>query len=152
MDETKFWAKVAMIPFHECWEWVGRKNPKGYGFCYARWGSHREQLAHRASWIIHYGNIPAGKHILHKCDNPGCVRPEHLYAGTNAENVRDKMIRGRTGKEKRAGERHHATKFTADDVRSIRSSTATHTALAKQYGVTIQCISQIRKGKNWRYL
>lgn len=75
-----------------CIEWRGHKDPKGYG----RFTSHGgEVLAHRIAYSMHYGSIPDGMHVLHRCDNPSCVNPRHLFPGTNQDNVDDKMRKGR---------------------------------------------------------
>lgn len=76
----------------DCWEWVGAVNNKGYGYIHAKVGRF---LAHRVSYELEYGPIPEGMCVLHKCDNPRCVRPSHLFLGTIADNNRDMMAKGR---------------------------------------------------------
>lgn len=76
-----------------CWEWIGRRNKKGYGNFDME--DIKETCAHRASWIFFRGEIPKGLHVLHHCDNPCCVNPNHLFLGTNQDNVDDKMKKGR---------------------------------------------------------
>lgn len=83
---------VEIIPFHPCWEWVGRKNQQGYGVMSAHNG---EVGAYRVSYELHKGVIPRGNVILHSCDNRTCVRPEHLSAGTQSQNMRDMVRKGR---------------------------------------------------------
>lgn len=93
VDSVKsFWAKV--IKGDGCWEWVGGVTSAGYGsFC-----ADGEFInAHRFSWKLHFGPIPDGKHVLHKCDNRRCVRPVHLFLGTNDDNIRDRISKGRPG-------------------------------------------------------
>lgn len=75
-----------------CWEWKGATSVDGYG----KFKSFGEQLAHRVSWVLHRGNIPDGKCVLHKCDNPPCVNPEHLFIGTKDDNNKDRALKGRT--------------------------------------------------------
>ncbi len=90
--EFRFWQQVAIIPEHSCWEWLGAKSPKGYG----TFGANRKHFqAHRFSWQIHFGPIPDGLLVCHKCDNPSCVRPEHLFLGTALDNTRDMINKGR---------------------------------------------------------
>lgn len=87
----RFFEKVLITPFHECWEWIGSKRGDGYGqFSIKR----RAKKTHQVSWFIHTGKWPT-KWVLHKCDNPGCVRPEHLYEGTMQDNINDMVNRKR---------------------------------------------------------
>lgn len=94
----RFWSKVERIPFHTCWEWTGSLAGTGYGSI--SWHG-RQMRAHRLAWQLTYGPIPkgTGAHgtcVLHRCDNPPCVRPEHLFLGTNHENVLDCIAKGRS--------------------------------------------------------
>lgn len=86
-----FWEKVEKTG--GCWLWRGATNPKGYGRTGV--GSHRSALAHRLSWNLAHGQIPAGLFVLHRCDTPGCVRPDHLFLGTAADNTADMIRKGR---------------------------------------------------------
>jgi hypothetical protein len=104
--------------------------------------------AHRISWMIHNGVIPADVHVLHNCDVRICVNPKHLWLGTNAENMAD-----RDSKERMPhGERSASAKLTAEDVRYIRSSDESITVLAKRYGVHYTTALNARNGKKWRHL
>lgn len=90
----RFWAKVRKSK--GCWEWTGAKQHNGYGFIHT--GGHvirRPLRAHRASWELHYGPIPAGLWVLHRCDNPSCVRPDHLFLGSRSDNMKDCAAKGR---------------------------------------------------------
>lgn len=91
--EERFWSKVVTNP-GECWEWAGSKHRHGHGQIYIGAGT-PAQYAHRVSWEIHKGPIPKGVVVRHSCDNPGCVNPDHLELGTQADNVRDMVERGR---------------------------------------------------------
>ncbi len=96
--EERFFPKIAFIPFHTCWEWMGTKNRGGYGSFL-----HSYQVkkgAHQISWEIHYGPIPSGLCVLHKCDNPGCVNPEHLFLGTKRDNTLDMVKKRRHNPKK----------------------------------------------------
>lgn len=100
----RFLEKVAFIPFHDCWEWAAYKNQHGYGVITAR--TRQTMLAHRLSWSIYRGELADGMSVCHKCDNPGCVRPEHLFLGTHKENMVDMVRKGR-------GNRHGTPKGVA---------------------------------------
>jgi hypothetical protein len=88
--EERFWAKVNKSG--ECWEWLGTKNPGGYG-CFKV--NYKMRKAHRVAYELGHGSIPADLCVLHRCDNPGCVRPDHLFLGTRSENMQDMQKKGR---------------------------------------------------------
>lgn len=135
-------------PKTRCWEWNGHKDKKGYGRMSDAQSC--EVLVHRISWCEFIGQIPKGMHILYHCDNPKCCNPEHLYVGTNEDNVKDRQARGRS--KGAAGEKNTKAKLTENDVLIIRKSTGTHASLGRKYGVSYSTISAIRSGKTWSYL
>lgn len=95
--EERFWENVKVCSFLDCWSWLGCKNNAGYGSLSDGSGS-RSIMAHRASWLIHFGEIPEITPrlvVMHKCDNPSCVNPAHLELGTHKDNTQDAMRKGR---------------------------------------------------------
>ena len=84
------------IPSDGCWNWNGYRNKTGYGFTRIGGRGSKGILAHRLSWVLHHGEIPEGLHVLHKCDNPSCVNPNHLFLGTNLDNIKDRTAKGRS--------------------------------------------------------
>ncbi len=92
INNEKFWSKVDIGPTDQCWPWQGSKSKYGYGvYCLNK----KIMQSHRWAYLFTYGDIPEGKYILHKCDNPACCNPHHLYAGTQRENVCDMYNRNR---------------------------------------------------------
>lgn len=92
--ENRFWSKVEKTD--NCWNWVGGTSGKkgGYGAIRLPGRKGGKHGAHRVSWFIAYGYMP-DLHVLHKCDNKKCVRPSHLFLGTNQDNINDKVAKGR---------------------------------------------------------
>lgn len=133
-----------------CWVWNrGRTVRGGYG----QWNiGGKVSKAHRVSWVLFRGEIGEGLFVCHKCDNPPCCNPDHLFLGTSGENTLDAWRKGRLPLPKNAprGEQHHSAKLTQSDVEVVRSSRATGVELAAKYGVSKTMISRIRKGKAWK--
>lgn len=145
--ESRFWRSVEKTD--SCWNWIGQLTDKGYG--YIRAGN--EHLAHRVSWQLHNGKIPEGLNILHHCDHPVCVRPDHLYAGTHQDNMRDMVVRNRAAKRK--GEVHHNAKLTEQDVLTIRRLRAEGLRprhIAAQFGIKSDTVYQIVKRNCWKHI
>lgn len=134
-------ARAAPGDPNECWVWPGKPATNGYGRVVGRY-------AHRVSHEAFIGPIPEGQGVLHRCDNPPCWNPAHLFAGTALANNRDRVEKGRGYH----GERHHSAKLTPDDVRAIRASDLSGPALAKQYGVQFSAIYKIKDGRSWAHV
>ena len=96
--EEVFWSKLDKNAPNGCWEWSGRKHPSGYGFSGI---DGKRDYTHRLAWRLTHGPIPAGMHVCHKCDNPPCCNPDHLFLGTPADNMHDRDAKGRGIKGKR---------------------------------------------------
>lgn len=130
-----------------CWEWNRRRDKDGYGQLTIKG---RPYGAHVVSYVIHAGDVPPNMFVLHKCDNPPCCNPEHLFLGTHDDNVRDRDSKGRQAH----GEGHGRAKLTADDVRQIRQLRSTERrtfkSLSEQFGVSTALISNIVNGHLWR--
>lgn len=163
--ETRFWKYVdkhGPVPSHQphlgrCWLWTGALDKIQRG--HLRFGRADEgQIGtNRASWLIHFGDIPAGKSVLHHCDNPQCVRPSHLYLGTQQDNMRDKQVRGRHHLlghgELVAGEKNANADLTWAAVRAIREAHAqgvSGSELARRHNVTPGNIYHIVHNRSWR--
>jgi hypothetical protein len=134
-----------------CWLWIASalSGQAGYGG-FAR-DHRRSQLAHHVAWELAYGPIPTGMFVLHRCDVRLCVRPDHLFLGTQQDNVRDRDRKGRAAK----GETHHHAKLTNADVMDIRARWAegtTQVALATHYGLKLDQIAKIVHRRAWKHL
>lgn len=110
----------------------------------------RSQLAHRLAWEVANGPIPEGLLVCHKCDVPACVNPDHLFLGTNADNMADRDAKGRH--TPLVGIRHNLAKLDEAAVLAIRADTRSHAVVARQYGVTLFTISKIRLRKIWKHI
>ena len=166
MDQsTKFWLKVNRPNPAVCWEWQGGKD-HGYGVVSLGSRTAGRMPAHRMAWELVKGPIPEGKHVLHHCDNPPCVNPAHLYLGTDVENARDRVERGRAvgnfhtavakrkpgwnRKVREDDRRGYANrKFTDEQEREIawkhKLTGISKSALAREYGVSQPTITAIIK-------
>lgn len=142
--------KLEATDLASCWPWRGPANRDGYGRLKAAYRI--DVLAHRVAWALANGHSPGDALILHRCDNPQCCNPAHLYAGDNARNVADRVERGRTRTGKRPGELNPAAKLTARQVAYIRkriAEGATNVEIADQMPVGHAMISRIRREKAW---
>jgi hypothetical protein len=132
-----------------CWEWTGHRDPNGYGRLNV---GNRPVLAHRIAWELFRGPITTADHICHRCDNPSCVRPEHLFKGDHTLNMADKMAKKRHRYGVSRGSAHGCAKLTEEAVREIRASTLKLRELAERYGISISQVSDIRRRKTWKHL
>ncbi|RJO72884.1 MAG: HNH endonuclease [Myxococcales bacterium] len=134
-------------PMSGCWLWIGALNPGGYGKLRNKGKSY---IASRASWLAHHGPIPNGICVLHRCDTPSCVNPNHLFLGTNLDNSRDMSRKGRRktpiNRNIKFGADLPQTKLTDEDVVAIRDSSGPLAVTAKTYGISVSMVSLIRRG------
>ena len=155
--QDRFWTKVDKSG--ECWEWQGGRVAQGYGVFW----NVKSVRAHRFSYELHFGAIAEGLFVLHRCDNPPCVRPDHLFVGTAAENTADMVSKGRAATGERnawavhpecllLGERNPLAKLDNDAVRVIRQSGLPVSALAARYGVTVGAIAKVKRRSTWAHI
>lgn len=137
-----------------CWNWTGRLVGKGYGSIGLGGKGAKSVLSHRLSHEIHKGPIPEGMVVMHKCDNPRCVNPEHLEAGTQSQNIKDAFARMRKVLpiKKVRGEECGASKLTEKIVLEIRASKLSLANLAALHGVAKSTIERIKYRKTWRHI
>lgn len=142
----------------DCWEWTGPKFGDGYGNCGSGFPFQR---AHRTSYLLHNGEITQGLYVLHKCDNPLCINPNHLYLGDAKQNAKDAIERGQhpvgpNKKKGHVGEKNLKAKLSEKDVLDIRKryiprKVSTY-MLAKEYGVHRKTIQRLINKENWSHI
>lgn len=149
-DIDRFWNKVDKRGQDECWEWKASKNYFGYGNIKIQG---KTQGAHRISYEIANGSIPKGMFICHRCDNPSCVNPNHLFMGTHDDNMADRDKKRRQAR----GERVHTSKLTRSQAVEIRRRYVPYkrdetgsNCLSKEFGVSPEQITRIASGQKWR--
>ena len=169
--EDRFWAKVdknGPTPEHmpeigPCWVWKGRIVRGGYGAL--RVAGHHS-YAHRAAYALQYAAIPVGMLVCHRCDNPSCVRGDHLFLGTHRDNTLDMFQKGRGAVGERHGSHTHPesrpvgsangrSRLTEDDVRAIRQlcrAGYSQRVVARQFGVVHGAVRDIMSGRRWSYI
>lgn len=148
-QHDKFWRYVDKRGPGECWEWTrSTATNNGYG---RFWIAGRHAIASRYAYEMEHGPIPEGLEVCHKCDNPKCVNPAHLFLGTHSENLRDAEHKRRLWHAR--GSKHPLAKLTESQVRAIRKTYraggVTQSSLARKYGVSQTSIGRIVRGQNW---
>lgn len=154
--QRRFWQKVDLTG--DCWIWTGVTNRQGYG---QFWDPQRRTmgLAHRFAYETYVGDLrhhrhqagPVGQVVCHRCDNPSCVRPAHLFVGTQRDNVRDAVAKGRLND--RAGSRNPRARLTPEDVAAIRAYATgrygERSEIARRWGISTGYVSKILQGSAW---
>jgi len=150
-EKKKFWSKVDKTS--GCWEWVGSKLNirQSYGRVTIQ---NKSLLTHRVSYMFRYGDIPKGMCVCHSCDNPKCVRPSHLFLGTQRDNITDRCRKGRSSTVR--GKDSPLSKLTENQVRRIRelyfTGKYTHRALSEKYRIGKTQVARIIKRERWRHV
>lgn len=160
--QQRFWAKVNKVgPIQpnmttRCWTWTDHVNEDGYGKIHSGKDKvYTMKSAHRVSWLLHFGSLPQKPIcVLHKCDNPTCVNPDHLYLGTQKDNAKDRNSRGHGHIPK--GIKNGRAKLSEDDVRAIRQRYEyrkfSFQKLADLYGVSTTMINDIVYYRSWKHI
>lgn len=145
-----FWSKVSVTSKPKCWMWCGAVDARGYGRISKR--TFPVQKAHQMAFLLAAGKIPKGKHVLHKCNTPGCCNPFHLYTGTHQRNMADALRDGLFIR----GEKRRDSKLTEAQVRAIRKKFRPYTypldMLAIDFGVSKSAIANVVYGTAWKWV
>lgn len=155
MKAKKDFYSEFIISTSGCWEWIGKKDSRGYGYFYFE-GKHYR--AHRLSYMLHLGSLPKreGVHgivVMHSCDSPSCVNPAHLSLGTHKDNMRDMFKKKRRVEYKRDGDKNPNVKLSLLDVQNIRSEylvVKSQLKLSMKYGVSQTHIGRIIRNEGWK--
>lgn len=151
--ESRFWPKVRIGGPDQCWPWQASRQPKGYGQIRADSERGATLRAHRVSWELTNGAIPEGLCVLHRCDNPSCCNPNHLFLGTPADNTADMLAKGRAGCRPQPGEANPSAKLNIEKVNLIlrlqRCGGFTHRTIARMFGVSGSAVDAIISGRTW---
>jgi hypothetical protein len=147
---ARFWSKVENSSGADCWQWLDAGRGGGYGaFGIKRNGKHITVDAHRIAWELSYGPVPEGMFVCHRCDNPGCVNPGHLFVDTHNGNMEDMVSKGRQA----SGERHGRHELTLDDIPLVRlfsAAGASQRFIAKRFNVGQTTVGNVVYGRTWR--
>lgn len=141
----RFNAGYEMVTESGCWLWGKCLQSKGYG---QFWKDGKVVYAHRASWEIYRGAIPAGLDVLHHCDVPSCVNPAHLFLGSHQENMRDMVQKGRSAR----GEKSVNTTLKESDVIAIRTDPRSHRAVGLDFNLSRTAVQHIRRRRTWDHV
>jgi hypothetical protein len=158
----RFQEKWIFIAPTGCWEWTASRDKHGYGFIGVLIdGKFKAAKTNRVSWELHKGSIPEGLCVLHKCDNPKCVNPEHLFLGTQLDNIKDRGDKNRSARQ--FGASNAQAKLKEREVQAIKEILRRHPSrrsryhgiqvfLARWFGVSKSAISKIHQGRKWTHI
>lgn len=150
----RFKEKVLFRDEKQCWEWTANKNNKGYGM-FRPGGTANKILAHRFSYEINVGPVPKGKVVCHKCDNPSCVNPNHLFVGTMKENLHDMIRKGRSYHPPMSGTKNGNAILKEKDISEIRAlhkNSVPIRIIAAEFKVKPCTIYDVLRGRSWNHI
>ena len=147
----RFWSYTKPMIDSGCILWMASSYQNGYGH-FRGFNKNKMECSHRIAWEITNGPIPNGMHVLHRCDTPACVNPNHLFLGTRSDNMMDCVNKNRAKRIGAKGESNSHAKLTKAEIIEIRNSHKTPTELSIEYGVTLTNICDIINRKTWRHV
>lgn len=151
----RFWSKVSIGDADACWEWQAGRHTFGYGaFEYKIKGKWRAAHAHRVAWELVNGDIPDGMFVCHRCDNPPCVNPGHLFLGTPRQNTLDMLQKDRASMPSGVAHPRYTARLTEEQVREIRRRwpSETQQSLASEFGVGVMTVNHIVNRRTWKHI
>jgi len=149
--EDKFWRRVDIEANEICWNWLGAVDGGNYGIF--RSSIFSEIKTHRISWYLTYGKIPQDMWVLHKCDNPICCNPQHLFLGNNQDNINDKVLKNR--QSRLFGERNGRSKLTIRDIKEIRKlhiNGYSYRDITSVFPISFTQTARIIRGESWSWV
>lgn len=151
-DVKRLWSKVNIIEDNKCWEWIASRDRHGYGyFSVTRDKITKNSTSSRATYIAVNGPIPDGLFVCHKCDNPPCCNPKHLFLGTPKDNAHDMIKKGRQATGLRALGRYKISPEIANDIRGLRIAGWKYKDLMSKFQLCKSTISYICNKKTWNH-
>jgi len=162
VDNYNFWKNIERHKSSlECWNWQGYVKPDGYGQTGKKVQGTR--LAHKVAWIITNGAVPEGMFVCHKCDNPRCCNPNHLFLGAPKDNSQDMASKGRSARgakngmvtcpdSRHWGEKNGSAKLTTETAMQVFVATGTQREIAKQFGIAQNQVSRIKRKLDWAHI
>jgi hypothetical protein len=148
VTKSRIVEKIEAVPIAGCWIWTGTITSRGYGQLLS---NNKKMYAHRAAFEAFVGDIPEGMVVCHTCDNVHCVNPDHLFLGTQKDNLQDMKEKGRST----AGEKNKQSKLSEDDVKAIKhwlNHGVSEYQLSKSFDVSRSAINAIKLGKSWSHV
>lgn len=141
--------KYVVVNADGCWGWSGSRHPQGYGMISNRPKYSSPRLAHRVSWELHFGDVPSGMLVLHRCDNPVCTNPAHLFIGSQQDNMDDMASKGRKvsrakGDPRLQGANHPRAKLSAQQRLEVATATGPARVVAIRFGVCMNTVYRVR--------
>lgn len=143
----RLWAYIDIRGPRECWPWMGPIVRPAFPYGSFRY-DRTQTTAHRFLWLLENPTLPLPEAVCHRCDNSLCMNPLHLFAGTQADNVRDCITKKRYSR----GSTHATAKLTEEEVKAIRADSRAHKYIAADYGITVKYVGSIKRRRWWKWL
>jgi hypothetical protein len=151
MDDSAFWALVAIGGEDDCWPWTGPQWGGAEGDRYGQYTDGRwSYYAHRFAFSVKIGPIPVAGKVLHRCDRRLCCNPKHFFLGTSGDNMQDMIAKGRGNWAK--GEASGKSKVTAEQALAIYNDPRTYAEISAAHGRSMTCVGDIKRGRTWSHV